>query len=180
MYTQQKVSCFHVRTATYTENSNTVEPPLSGHRLFSGQLSKLLNNFRKELEIKLLLSGPPLNIVITSIKRWCSLCFGLILKMWWRKIQSDCDRTTDYGPILIPLPSRVCFKIKWCFVIPLRNVLIYDEPLLSSQPLLSSLLAVPRASSSKIFIATNTTRKKTCLSTRTLWCNHVFTSLPLD
>ena len=37
MYTQGKVSCFHVRTVTYRENSNTVKPPLSGHRLFNGQ-----------------------------------------------------------------------------------------------------------------------------------------------
>ena len=59
MYTQEKVSCFLVRTVTYRENSNTVKTPLTGHRLFSGQLSKSLNNCRKELEIKLLLSGPP-------------------------------------------------------------------------------------------------------------------------
>lgn len=39
MYTQEKVSCFHVRTVTYRENSNTVKTPLTGHRLFSGQLS---------------------------------------------------------------------------------------------------------------------------------------------
>lgn len=59
MYTQEKVSCYHVRTVTYRENSNTVKTPLTGHRLFSGQLSKSLDNCRKELEIKLLLSGPP-------------------------------------------------------------------------------------------------------------------------
>ena len=54
MYTEEKVSCFHVRTVTYRENSNTVKTPLTG------QLSKSLNNCRKELEIKLLLSGPPI------------------------------------------------------------------------------------------------------------------------
>ena len=64
LYTQEKVSCFHVRTVTYRENSNAVEPLLSGHRLLRGQSSKSLNNCRKELEIKLLLSGPLLVIPI--------------------------------------------------------------------------------------------------------------------
>ena len=110
--------------------------------LLSGQWSKSQNNWRKAVQI----TGKPLLSGRQLLARVLQLLLPLLsahqaldtfnLPLYYKydegKYSPRKQVLTDCWPAM-PLPSLVCFKIKWryCFK---KIKHIYDEPLLSGQP----------------------------------------------